>query len=199
MGPKIRSFSVPRGDAQQTAQHEIAYTQRKCLKDQFLRRKAVSCCGTYEVQSHLDRDDSRNDPPWCLELGRTRTNFASENRIDKKVAEIWWNECESRLWIDGKTQRHIGKWRPCVVAWWRKWQNNLPRSKTDESRDEPLPKADPSKVALPIDFKPWLDARYPELSQAAESWKTWANVPKEIQHDWYGETKPPFIDLGEQS
>jgi NADP-dependent 3-hydroxy acid dehydrogenase YdfG len=31
--PKMRSFSVPCGDAQQNAQHATAYTQRKCLKD----------------------------------------------------------------------------------------------------------------------------------------------------------------------
>jgi hypothetical protein len=72
VGPKIRSFSVPRGDAQQNAQHEIAYTQRKCLKDEFLRRKAVSCCGAYEVQSHLDRDDSWINPPQAQPRGRTR-------------------------------------------------------------------------------------------------------------------------------
>ena len=143
------------------------------------------------IEKRKSHREEREEPTLAEVL-----DFASENRIDKTVADIWWNECESRLWIDGKTQRHIAKWRPYLIAYWRKWQNNSPRNKTDQS---PLPKADPSKVALPVHFKPWLDSRWPELREEAESWKTWASVPKEIQHEWFGETKPPFTDPGEKS
>jgi hypothetical protein len=121
-------------------------------------------------------------------------NFASEKGIDKTVADIWWNECESRLWIDRKTLRHVAMWRPHLTAYWRKWQNNLPPSSVPPT-NKPLPKPDPSEVALPVhDFKPWLDSRWPELSQEAESWKTWADVPNEVRNGWWGETKPPFTD-----
>src|SRR5436190_17469288 len=50
-GSRICFLSMPRGNAQQNAQHAIAGKQRKFLSNRSLQRRAVSCCGAYEVQS----------------------------------------------------------------------------------------------------------------------------------------------------
>jgi hypothetical protein len=48
--PKICLFSIPRGNAQQTAQHAFGFDERKRLRNGVLHRRALVCCGAYEAR-----------------------------------------------------------------------------------------------------------------------------------------------------
>jgi hypothetical protein len=155
----------------------------------------TTCLNQRQVADGVEKREplreEREEKPTLAEV----IEFCRSDQIDKAVATTWWHECESRSWIDRKTQRPIGKWWCALKAYSLKWQINSLSGRMSvrlPERKDPMPKEDPPKVRLPGHFKSWLDARWPELSESAESWTSWAHVPKDVQRDFWGDTSPPF-------
>ena len=66
----FRRAQLRNGRFQNTPQLNVALRSRKALNGNGSLRFAAFCCGAVQRRYYLENDDSRNDLPWCLELGK---------------------------------------------------------------------------------------------------------------------------------
>lgn len=117
------------------------------------------------------------DDDWLKALGENSAYKGIDVRREHAKMVVWCKERKNQ-----PTRRRFIN-----------WLNRAEKPMTASINRDGVTKLDPTKIAVPSDFKKWAVTKYPDRSDDIEAYEMWSEVPPTIREEWRREKITPIL------